>query len=142
MKLFAQDAPQDERFSAPQAAIRAELRADDSCSALGMTVRGPAPVLALCRRLVADGYDQGLPLEVWRVQVLCLRVRSIGEAAQLRVGTHGGGFERLGCAARCTEASPMQKNPARLCPTPGRPKRTSEAAVPCLRRPVVPVSAP
>jgi hypothetical protein len=45
--------PQGEWFSAPQAAIRAELVADDSCCALGMTVRGPAPVLALCRLLVA-----------------------------------------------------------------------------------------
>jgi len=36
--------PQGERFSAPQAAIRAELIADDSCSALGRTVRGFAPL--------------------------------------------------------------------------------------------------
>ena len=41
MKLFAQDAPQGKRFSAPQAAIRAELLADNTCSALGTIARGP-----------------------------------------------------------------------------------------------------
>jgi hypothetical protein len=123
--------------------MRAELIGSDECTAAGLTTSGRAPVLALCRQLIADGYDLGLSLEVWRGPVLCLRVRSISEAAQLRVATHGGGFERLpGCAAGCTAASPMQKNAARLCPTPRRPKRTSEAAVPCLRRPVVLVSAP
>jgi hypothetical protein len=87
-------------------------------------------VLGLCRQLIAGGHDPGLPLEVWRGPVLCLRVRSIGEAAHLRVATHGGGFERLpGYAAGCTAASPMQESAARLCPTPGKPKRTSEAAV-------------
>ena len=58
--------PQGERFSAPQAAIRAELIADDSCSALGMTVRGFAPALALCRLLVEAGHDPATPLEAWR----------------------------------------------------------------------------
>ena len=101
--------------------IRAELIGSDECTAAGLTISGGAPVLALCRQLIADGHDPGLPLEVWRGPVLCLRVRSIGEAAQLRVATHGGGFERSRvCAAGCTAASP----------TPGRPKRTSEAAVP------------
>jgi hypothetical protein len=132
MKLFAQDAPKGKRFSAPQAAIRAELLADDSCSALGMTVRGPARVLALCRQLIADGHDPGLPLEVWRGPVLSLRVRSIGEAAQLRVATHGCGFERFpaGCAAGRTAALPVRENAARPRPTPDRSKRTSEAVVP------------
>ena len=120
--------------SAPRTArriIRAELIGSNRCAALGMTVSATAPVLALGSRLVAAGYDPALPLEVWRGPVLCLRVRSIGEAAQLRVATHGGGFERSrACAAGCTAVSPIRKNAARLCPTPGRPKRTSEAVVP------------
>jgi hypothetical protein len=119
------------RFPRPQAEIRAELIGSDEGTAAGLTIRGRAPVLALCRQLIADGHDPGLPLEVWRGPVLCLRVRSIGEAAQLRVATHGLGFEHLhGCAAVCTAASPVEETPVRLCPTPGRPKRTSEAAVP------------
>ena len=119
------------RFPRPQAEIRAELIGSNECAAAGLTISGRAPVLALCRQLIADGHDPGLPLEVWRGPVLCLRVRSIGEAAQLRVATHGGGFERSRAyAAGCTAASPVEETPVRLCPTPGRPKRTSEAAVP------------
>ena len=33
-------------------------------------------------------------------------------------------------SAGCTSASPAEETPVRLCPTPGRPKRTCEAAVP------------
>ena len=84
-------------------------------------------MLALCRQLIAAGHDPRLPLEAWRGLVPCLRVRSIGEAAQLRLATHGSGVERL---SECTAASPVEETPVRLCPAPGRPKRTSEAAVP------------
>jgi hypothetical protein len=130
MKLFAQDAPQGKRFSAPQAAIRAELLTYDSCCALGMTVRHPAPVLALCRLLVEAGHDPATPLEAWRGDVPCLRIRSIGAAARLRVSTHGGGFERLPGSAGCTAASPVRENAAPPCPPAGRPERASEANVP------------
>jgi hypothetical protein len=119
--------PQGKRFSAPKAPIRAELVADDSCCALGMTVRGLAPVLALCRLLVEAGHDPATPLEAWRGDVPCLRIRSIGAAAALRIGTHGVGFETL---SECTAASPVEETPVRSCPAPGRPNRTSEAAVP------------
>jgi hypothetical protein len=67
------------------------------------------------------------PLEARRGPILCLRVRSIGAAAALRIGTHGVGFETL---RESTAASPVEETPVRLCHTPGRPKRTSEAAVP------------
>ena len=114
----------------PQEEIRSELIGSNRCAALGITMSGRAPVLALCRQLIADGYDPGLPLEVWRGPVLCLRVRSIGEAAKLRVATHGDGFERLrGCAAECTAASPVEETPVRLSPAAGKPKRIGEAAV-------------
>jgi hypothetical protein len=66
-------------------AIHAELTGTDSCSALGITVSAGAPVLALCRKLIKDGYDPSMPLEAWRGSTLCLRVRSIGEAAKLDV---------------------------------------------------------
>ena len=115
----------------PQAGIRADLIGSDGCEAVGITVRATAPVLALCRRLIVAGYDPALPLELWRGQVFCLQVRSIGEAAQRRLATHGVGFERLrGCEAGCTAALPMRKNAARLVPPADRPERASEAAVP------------
>jgi hypothetical protein len=66
-----------------QIAIRAELIGSDRCSGLGMTARGTTPVLALCRLLIEAGNDLATPLEAWRGDVLCLRIRSIGEGARL-----------------------------------------------------------
>src|ERR1700687_5970032 len=85
MTLIAQHAPQGKRFPRSQAAIRAELSADDCCSALGMTVRGPAPVLALCRRLIELGHDPATSLKAYRADVLSLQLRSIGEGAKLTI---------------------------------------------------------
>ena len=65
--------------------IRAELIGSNTCSAAGKTAIGPAPVLALCRQLVAAGLDPNSPLEVYRGATLALLVRSIGEAAKLTV---------------------------------------------------------
>jgi hypothetical protein len=78
-----------------QAALRAEITGSDECGALGITVTGSTPVLALCRLLVGAGHDPATPLEAWRGDVLCLRVRSIGEAAGLEINGHGSGFKRL-----------------------------------------------
>jgi len=95
-------------FQLPQVVtIRAELIGSDCCSALGITARSSAPVLALCRELVAAGFDQDASLEAWRDDVLCLRIRTIGEGARLRVSTHGVGFERF---SECTEGPPVRKN--------------------------------
>jgi hypothetical protein len=65
--------------------IRAELTGSNTCTALGVTVRANAPVLEICRVLVAADHGPTLGLEAWRGDVLCLRVRSIGEAAGLTV---------------------------------------------------------
>ena len=85
--------------------IDAELSKDDICSALGITVQAPSPVLALCRKLVALGHDPSTPLDAWRGDVLCLRIRSIGEAAGLEVSPHSVGFVRQPDRRR---ASPMR----------------------------------
>ena len=50
-----------------------------------------APVLALCRKLMAAGHNPATSLEAYRGEVLCLRVRSIGEAAMLTVKETGTG---------------------------------------------------
>jgi hypothetical protein len=73
-------------------AIRAELAGDDAATANGITVRAYAPVLALCRKLIEAGHDPSLPLEAYRSEVLALRVRSIGEAAELEINGEGNGF--------------------------------------------------
>ena len=40
---------------------------------------------ALCRKLIAAGYDPQLPMEVYRGQTLALHVRSLEAVAQLTV---------------------------------------------------------
>jgi hypothetical protein len=82
------------RYASPaqeRQAGRAEL-IGDACSALGITVRGSAPVLKLCRRLLEIGRDPTTPLRVFRGETLALRVRSIGEGAGLELNGDGTGF--------------------------------------------------
>ena len=75
--------------------IFAELIGSNTCAAGGITVVDHAPVLVLCRALVKAGHDSAIPLEVWRGTTLCLRVRSIGEGAQLTVEDDRHGRPRL-----------------------------------------------
>lgn len=86
--------------------IRAEIIGTDICIALGITIETSAPVLALCRALVAGGHDQATPLDAYRGALLCLRVRSIGEGAHLEVNGHGSGFRRIHDGG---PASPMRQ---------------------------------
>jgi hypothetical protein len=65
--------------------LRAALVGSNRCTAAGITATGQAPVLALCRELLAAGFDPDQPLEIYRGTTLALRVRSIGEAARLTV---------------------------------------------------------
>ena len=85
-------------------AIIAQITGSDRCEAEGFSVCGnAAPVLAMCRKLVEAGFDPTRPLHAYRGDVLCLRVRSIGEGAELRVGE--GGFYKPGAKVRI--ASPV-----------------------------------
>ena len=88
----------------PLQPVHADLTGSDTCTALGITAHSTIPVLRLCRMLLATGHDPDTPLEAWRGATLCLTVRSIGEAAHLRVGTHGSGFEPI---PRCTGGPPV-----------------------------------
>ena len=78
--LLTFDGPEDKRDPDSPQAIRADLTGDDICSALGVTARASSPILAICRELVAAGINPALPLHAYRGGVLCLFVRSIGEA--------------------------------------------------------------
>jgi hypothetical protein len=73
--------------------IHAELAWSDTATACGIAVRSSTPVLALCRKLIEAGHDPDRPMQVWRGPVLCLHVRSIGEAANLEINGHGTGFK-------------------------------------------------
>jgi hypothetical protein len=75
--------------------IRAQLSSDTYATAVGitlngshLTVRSPSPVLVLCRELVETStYASSTPLDVYRGNTLCLRVRSIGEGAGLTIAS-------------------------------------------------------
>jgi hypothetical protein len=67
------------------APIEAELFGSNECRALGITAKSDSPVLALCRKLVDAGHDPTTPLEAYRADMLCLRVKSIGQGAELQV---------------------------------------------------------
>ena len=92
--------------------LRVELRPADKggdtlATCADIEVKGSAPVLAMCRALVAAGYDPTEPLEAYRGDVLCLKVRSIGEGARLVIKRNGVGFYSEGpCASR--RASPVR----------------------------------
>src|SRR5262245_193871 len=90
------------------APIQAELRSSSQASANGIVATGNTPVLALCRKLVSAGFDPRTPLEAYRRETLCLKVRSIGEAASLDIGSKGLGFVRGRHAVRT--ASYMRRN--------------------------------
>ena len=65
-------------------AITAQLSSDSYATALGIIVQSPSPVLALCRKLALT-HPSSIPLNAYRGDTLCLRVRSIGEAAKLDI---------------------------------------------------------
>jgi hypothetical protein len=65
--------------------IRAELFGSNTCTAGNLTAHGHAPVLVLCRQLIAAGLEPDRAMEVFRGATLALRVRSIGAAARLTV---------------------------------------------------------
>jgi hypothetical protein len=88
-------------------ALRAELIGSDRCTAEGFSAVGSTPVLMLCRMLVNAGFDPRTPLEAWRKGTLALRVRSIGEAADLEISSKGTGFVRR---SSVRTASPVAKN--------------------------------
>jgi hypothetical protein len=85
--------------------IYADLSNNDVCQALGIKIQSPSPLLDLCRALVEAGCDPTTPLEAYRGKTLCLRVRSIGEAAKLKIGGDGVSFRPV---PEPVTASPMR----------------------------------
>jgi hypothetical protein len=75
----------DARPSPATQALRAIIIGSNQAEASGITARGHAPVLGLCRALLEAGYDPGTPFKAYRGSTLCLRVRSLGEGARLTV---------------------------------------------------------
>jgi hypothetical protein len=79
------DAVADPTSQSPQAVPIRALLIGNNCTAAGLTASGSAPVLGLCRVLLAAGHDPDKPLLAFRGQTLALIVRSIREGARLAV---------------------------------------------------------
>jgi hypothetical protein len=97
----------DGQAQAALRAIRAALSGNDNATALDVTGHGSAPILDLCRKLVAAGHDPTTPLHAYRNGTVALIVRAIGEAARLRINAYGTGF--IPCPEAVT-APPMRPN--------------------------------
>jgi hypothetical protein len=90
-----------------ETALAVELTGANTCTGVGITARSTAPVLALCRELLAVGLDPDRAMQVYRGATLALRIRSIGEAARLEINGEGTGFR----PARLPDAaSPVRPN--------------------------------
>jgi len=92
---YASPKSEKQRCGAAVGAIVATLSGSDTASAEGISVSSPSPVLALCRKLIAYGFDPAIPIHVFRGDTLALTVRSIGEGARLEIRGDGVGFRRL-----------------------------------------------
>ena len=67
-------------------------------------------MLALCRLLIAAGHEPDQPLEVYRGDMLALRVRTIGEGANLEMNSKAAprsGPGRPYAARRCAQGRPV-----------------------------------
>jgi hypothetical protein len=95
----------------PCLVIFAQLTGSHRCEALGIVVTGHAPVLTLCRELLAAGIDPNSALDVFRRGLLALRVRSVGGAARLAVEDNENGRPqfRLARPPRRGAAPPTRK---------------------------------
>jgi hypothetical protein len=122
-----------QRTPAPQAIV-AQLTGSSQCRAGGYICRSASPVLGLCRKLVSAGFSPDRPLWAYRAiadhpilskrahvhvlppswgtrgKTLCLKIRSIGEAAWLEVNSSANGFCLVGQPRR---ALPMRANGGR-----------------------------
>jgi hypothetical protein len=90
--------------------IEAELTGDDRATAAGVTAHSSSPILALCRALLAAGFDPDAPLVACRDGTVAVRVRTIGECAGLEINGKGTNFTRPAVGT----ASPVRKNGSRV----------------------------
>jgi hypothetical protein len=89
--------------------ITAQLSGDDTCTAEGYTERGHAPILMMCRRLIASGVDPDRSLIAYRNTTACIIVNGIGKAARLEINTKGTAF----CRHRAVRTAPPARQKQR-----------------------------
>ena len=101
--------PIGRRAQASVTPIRDKLSGSDTCTALGITLRGHAPILLLCRRLIEAGHDPNRPLHTYRNETLCLTISSISAGACLEVNAKGTGFIRHPVVRTAPPVAPRAK---------------------------------
>jgi hypothetical protein len=101
--------PIGRRAQASVKPIRAELSGSDTCTVLGITVRGHAPILLLCHRLIEAGHDPNRPLYTYRDETLCLTISSISAGACVEVNAKGTGFIRHRAVRTASPVAPTAK---------------------------------
>ncbi|MGC1359409.1 MAG: hypothetical protein WA851_27150 [Xanthobacteraceae bacterium] len=122
--------------------IHAEIVGSDTVIVGDMVVVCAAPIITICRELVARGADPAIAMLAFRSNQLAVKVRAIGEAAQLEINGKGSGFKHRATVGRASPIAPSEP-PATPQPTyqlgddgsetdtdagqqahlPGRPKR-------------------
>jgi hypothetical protein len=110
----------DNGRASPRSPIYAALFGSDCCTAAGISVRGYAPVLGLCRALIEARYNSQRALHAYRDGILALVVRSIGEGSRLTVEDDSHGRPRLrrwrkrlaGCGAASLVRQTEQPEPS------------------------------
>jgi hypothetical protein len=102
----------DPRHSCQKHIIACQIIGSDRCTYDSLVVKHNAPVLAMCRKLIEAGYDPERPLQAYRGDTLCLKVRTIAEGARLTVeeGPNGPRLVPFRPARTCVIASPMRPN--------------------------------
>lgn len=130
---MAKQEPKTSTIALVESAVHAQLTGIYTATALGLTVRGSSPVLALCRKLVAAGVDPNRSLHAYRGEVLCLVVRSISEGARLTVA-EGDNAPRL----RAWKPMPSREGSPRIARTEpeagaGHPGTNKSMADPAAR---------
>jgi hypothetical protein len=106
---------QQSRNEQPLTPITAQLIGSHRCESLGIVATGHAPVLNLCRSLLAAGLNPDQALHVYRNGTLALRVKSLRTGARLTVKEPDRGrahFSKWMAFAASPVASPMRKNGA------------------------------
>jgi DNA polymerase len=115
--------------------IRAQLIGDNRATALGFEGCGSAPVLDLARKLVNAGQDPDRPLHAYRGEVLCLRLRSIGEGAGIELNHHGTGFRWGRASPIAPPASPLGQGRPDAGDAPDRARPPLQSGAPMTALP-------
>jgi hypothetical protein len=108
----------DPSYSLQKHIIACQIIGFDRCACDGLIAKHNAAVLAMCRKLIEAGYDPERPVEAYRGDTLCLKIRTIAEGGRLTVeeGPNGPRLVPFRPARTCVAAPPMRPKRESLSP--------------------------